>query len=278
MRVRLGSTKVTIKTDGGISLYPGSTSCHFPVFCIEVCIHTFKTLIPQAKRKKHRLRRCEAIHQMHAAQIYAEMLGQILSQKSVQREWPSRSHSSIPLSNVQAFLLHARHATFYMFYCRFSNSYLRHIARYGAEYTSQIPNAEKIQLLQSRPFRMRYPTHQSDFFRLLAHVLCYLVSGNSSVGFLAKDDWNPYFKMHYGLQVCSMVLPRSLANSQRREMYECVKVRSFREQDTILDAEGELDNESDLSDIEMSEYKGGADSRSVTSSTHAEPGSPMSSN
>ena len=32
---------------------------------------------PQAKRKKHAQRNSEAIRQMHAAQIYAEMLGQV---------------------------------------------------------------------------------------------------------------------------------------------------------------------------------------------------------
>jgi len=32
---------------------------------------------PQAKRKKHAQRNNEAIRQMHAAQIYAEMLGQV---------------------------------------------------------------------------------------------------------------------------------------------------------------------------------------------------------
>src|SRR5947207_15026912 len=31
----------------------------------------------KAKRKKHRLRNSETTHQMHAAQIYAEMLGQV---------------------------------------------------------------------------------------------------------------------------------------------------------------------------------------------------------
>ena len=31
----------------------------------------------EAKRKKHRLRDCESTRQMHAAQIYAEMLGQV---------------------------------------------------------------------------------------------------------------------------------------------------------------------------------------------------------
>ena len=54
-------------------------------------------------------------------------------------------------------------------------------------------------------------------------------------------------------------------------------VQPYREQDAILDAEGDLDNESDDPDVDMNEFKvrRESDSWSVTSSTRAEPGSPM---
>jgi hypothetical protein len=48
---------------------------------------------------------------------------------------------------------------------------------------------------------MRNPKHQANFFKLLAKVLYYMVSGNSDIGYLAKDEWNPYFKVQTGLQV-----------------------------------------------------------------------------
>jgi hypothetical protein len=65
MKIQLGTgVRVTAKSDGGLSLYRNTASCSYPVFCLE------------AKRKKHRLRDSETTHQMHAAQIYAEMLGQ----------------------------------------------------------------------------------------------------------------------------------------------------------------------------------------------------------
>jgi hypothetical protein len=48
---------------------------------------------------------------------------------------------------------------------------------------------------------MRHPKHQADFFKLLAKVLYYMVSGNSDIGYLSKDEWNPYFKVQTGLQV-----------------------------------------------------------------------------
>ena len=60
-------------------------------------------------------------------------------------------------------------------------------------------------------------------------------------------------------------------------MYECVIVKSYRGADEIIDAEGELDNESDVSDIDMDEFRSRRDSssNSVTSSIHGEIGSPM---
>jgi hypothetical protein len=36
MKIKLGSTQVTAKSDGGLSLYPSVSSCSFPVFCLEV--------------------------------------------------------------------------------------------------------------------------------------------------------------------------------------------------------------------------------------------------
>jgi hypothetical protein len=40
---------------------------------------------------------------------------------------------------------------------------------------------------------MRHPQHQADFFRQLSKVLYYMISGHSNVGYLAKDEWNPYY-------------------------------------------------------------------------------------
>lgn len=48
-----------------------------PVFCLEVNHSLSLDADDEAKRKKHRLRDSETTRQMHAAQIYAEMLGQV---------------------------------------------------------------------------------------------------------------------------------------------------------------------------------------------------------
>ena len=85
----------------------------------------------------------------------------------------------------QAFVLHSRHAVFYLFYPTFPNTYLRDIAAYGANYRQHVHDLQQIIIKQSV---MRYPKEQASFFRLFANVLYYLVSGNSSVGYMVKDE------------------------------------------------------------------------------------------
>jgi hypothetical protein len=62
-------------------------------------------------------------------------------------------------------------------------------------------------------------------------------------------------------------------------MYECVIVKPYRGADEILDEEGDLDGESDASDIDMNELKSrrNSSSHSITSSTHGEVGSRVGS-
>jgi len=101
----------------------------------------------------------------------------------------------------QVFVLHARHATFYLYYAKFPNTYLRDIALYGSEYRQRVRNPEQITIHQSCPFRMRFPKQQANFFRLFANVLFYLVSGNSHVFYLTKDETNPYYQNLMGTNV-----------------------------------------------------------------------------
>ena len=71
------------------------------------------------------------------------------------------------------------------------NKYLRDIVAYGADYMNRVQDPARITIQQSRPFRMWNPSHQADFFILLAKVLCYLLKGEHNVGFLAAQYWNP---------------------------------------------------------------------------------------
>jgi len=91
-------------------------------------------------------------------------------------------------------VLHARHATFYIFYARFPNRYLRDIATYGSRYLHEVRDPQRIIIQQSRPFRMRFPEQQGEFFRLFAKLIYYLVSGHSHVFHLAKDESNPLYR------------------------------------------------------------------------------------
>jgi hypothetical protein len=60
-------------------------------------------------------------------------------------------------------------------------------------------------------------------------------------------------------------------------MYECVSIDVAREEDSVLEAEGPLDDESDCSESDVGELivRRGSESRSVTSSMGTEAGSPM---
>jgi len=80
---------------------------------------------------------------------------------------------------------------------------------YGSEYRQRVRNPEHIIIHQSRPFRMRFPKQQANFFRLFADVLYYLVSGNSHVFYLAKDENNPYYRQVMALDVLTPLFVRN---------------------------------------------------------------------
>jgi len=125
------------------------------------------------------------------------------------QEWGRLSRGCIVLTfilvtdGVQAFVLHIRHATFYIYWAVFPNRYLRDIAEHGLDYLTQVqpPLQDHINIHQSRPFRMRQPQQQADFFRLFAKLLCYIVSGNSLVPYMDESERNPYYKQVIGLNV-----------------------------------------------------------------------------
>jgi hypothetical protein len=119
---------------------------------------------------------------------------------------------------------------------------------------------------------MRKPENQAEFFKLLSTLFYYMISGKSHIAYLADEEWNPCYKEKYGLQVSPDLVP---TDSQKRPMYDCVIVKPCRGVDEILDEEGDLDGESDASDVDMDDFKlrRGSFSYSITSSTRGEFGS-----
>lgn len=149
-------------------------------------------------------------------------------------------------------MIHSRHATFYLFYAKFPNEYLRDIANYGHEYKAKADTLHEIHLQQSRPFRMRDPHDQAGFFKLIAKLFYYLVSGKSHVGYLAAEPWNRYFK---SLKVCPLI---NHADSQAPKIYDSIVVAPWQEakttlSDAVLDKEGYLDGELKYGDVESME-------------------------
>jgi hypothetical protein len=67
-------------------------------------------------------------------------------------------------------------------------------------------NPQEIIIQHSNPFRMRRPDHQAAFFKLLSTLFCYMVSGNSCIGYLARDEWNQYYQTKYNLHVCQVLI------------------------------------------------------------------------
>jgi hypothetical protein len=118
----------------------------------------------------------------------------------IQRDFKRFLHSTI-FTYTQSFVIHARHATFYLFYAKFPNTYLRDISTYGAKYKTCVTTPIEIVIHQSKPFRMRHPKQQAEFFRLLSTVLYYMLSGYSNVGYLAAEKWNGHYKSEYNIQV-----------------------------------------------------------------------------
>jgi hypothetical protein len=98
-------------------------------------------------------------------------------------------------------VIHVRHATFYLFYAQFPNTYLQSISTSGAKYIPP-PNSKKIQLVQSRPYRMRKTTDQAAFFRLLVDLFNYMASGKSHIGYLNSNPSNPYVLRSVRIFVC----------------------------------------------------------------------------
>ena len=186
---------------------------------------------------------------------------------------------------TQSFVFHARNKTFYIFYAMFPNRYLRDIVVHGAEYKARVPVPTEIVIRQSKPFRMWNPTHQAEFFKLLSKVLCYLVSGQSHAGYLAAQPWNPYFVIITSsgrkLKETENDGTKNLERRQRIEVFSSLLVAAdfqvpwiddgtvvapyleeqIRQDKTVMDEDGELDNESDadyddLDDNEKEVVKG----------------------
>jgi hypothetical protein len=205
---------------------------------------------------KHRYRKTESVYQRHADQIYAEMLGQVCH-KGLYEANIEGSQEVIQYDNTclqQSFVIHARHATFYLFYAEFRNTYLRDIVKYGAEYKLRVPESDRHEVIiqQSRPFRMRKPKDNAEFFELISKLLYYIVKGQSQIGYLAPGLWNQYYRAMS--EVCEHI---ALANVQSPPILDCIHVKPYnkdqiyRESDEILNEDGVLDGESDADDADI---------------------------
>jgi hypothetical protein len=118
----------------------------------------------------------------HAAQIYAEMLGQVCRPEFYNR---------LENDYQEAFVGQIRHAKITLFYAKLPNSYLSRISQHGAKYAAKFP--DKVLLYQSQSYSMKKAEDQGGFYRLLTNLLWYLANGNSHVGYLCNCRQNSFF-------------------------------------------------------------------------------------
>jgi hypothetical protein len=88
---------------------------------------------------------------------------------------------------------------------KLSRRHPRQTSKVGAKYHLR-PTKRTILLQQSKPYRMRNPTHQAEFFTLLASLFNYMVSGKSHIGFLSNNLGNIYAQEPVCMS-CSMLIP-----------------------------------------------------------------------
>ena len=136
----------------------------------------------------------EASHQRHATQMYAEMSGQSVRKGLMRTKWISKGFPPV------AIFTYDSHSYSMLGMLRFSYSIpsfqtdIYEISPSMASNTKKMSLFQiKIVIQQSRPFRMRKPQHHADFFRLLAKILYYMVSGNSHLRYLVAEKCNKYF-------------------------------------------------------------------------------------
>jgi hypothetical protein len=126
----------------------------------------------------------------HAGQVFCEMLGQICHPElySISPDKQLEVHfCSLALNLMdQTFVIHSRHTTARIFYCKFPIPYLRNIVKHGAHYKSRVVNPQGVYLQHTKHYQLRDPALRLEFFNIVCRLLTYITSGDSHIPFL----WN----------------------------------------------------------------------------------------
>ena len=110
-------------------------------------------------------------------------------------KWLSRSinpfQSPFSVLIEQTFVIHARHSTVRLLYCKFPISYLRNIAKHGEKFKQKVPQPQGVYLQHNKLYYLVDPVSRGAFFRILARLISHLSSGESHVPFLWNREDNP---------------------------------------------------------------------------------------
>ena len=88
-----------------------------------------------------------------------------------------------------------RHSTFYLYYCRFSVSYLQKFVQYGINVGDHLAPTEKMSLLRSKPYNCTVTAERIALFELIARLLFYVSSGEAEIRCMANTADNPLFEV-----------------------------------------------------------------------------------
>jgi len=102
-------------------------------------------------------------------------------------------HLTLLLMMIQAFVVHATHDVFVLYYAKFSNRYLADISKYGAKHSRKSERC--VQLKRTKRYHMHHTAERVAWFELFVKLLLYLASGRAHVGYLFNYRDNPLHKL-----------------------------------------------------------------------------------
>src|SRR5215470_1974519 len=63
----------------------------------------------------------------------------------------------------EAFNIHLRHTTFYLYYCKFTSEYLTAVVQHGVDAGNHIPSRQKLKLERTRGYDFRKAADRGEF-------------------------------------------------------------------------------------------------------------------
>lgn len=111
---------------------------------------------------------------------------------------------------ILAFVIHGRHSSITIYYCKYPNRYLADISRFGKKwqnhplrnYNRRKLDTSKVRLHCAKKFSLRDTAQRIECFNVLARLIYYLWSGDAHVGYLKNYAENPLHRIVFTSHAC----------------------------------------------------------------------------